>query len=74
MQEDADMNSGRGALAVDKNALERSSLLLLHHAARRFAGGAEHRGIRGTSLVLGDVYRYAIPSASIFWRWVVVMR
>lgn len=68
------MNSGRGALAVDINALRRSSLFLLHYAARRFAGGAEHSGIRGTSLVLGNVYRYAIPSASTFWRWVVVMR
>jgi len=58
------MSSGRGTLAMDKNALGRSSLFLLHYAARRFAGGAEHRGIRDTSLVPGDVYRYAIPSAS----------
>jgi len=60
------MNSGRGALVVDKNTLGRSSLFLLHYAARRFAGGAEHRGIRDTSLVFGDVYRYAIPPTSIF--------
>jgi hypothetical protein len=60
------MNSDRRALAVDKNALGRSSLFLLRCAARRFAGCAEHRGIRDTSLVFGDVYRYAIPSASTF--------
>jgi hypothetical protein len=61
------MNSGRRMLAVDKNALGRSSsLFLLHCAARRFAGCAEHRGIRDTSLVFGDVHRYAIPSASTF--------
>ena len=59
------MNSGRGALAVGKYAFGRNSLFLLHYAARRFAGGAEHRGIRGTSLVRG-AYRYAIPSASTF--------
>ena len=60
------MNSSRRTLAVDKNALGRSSLFLLHCAARRFAGCAEHKGVRDTSLVFGDVYRYAIPSASIF--------
>jgi hypothetical protein len=60
------MNSGRRTLAVDKNALGRSSLFLLRCAARRFAGCAEHRGIRDTSLVFGDVHRYAIPSASTF--------
>ena len=60
------MNSSRRTLAVDKNALGRSSLFLLRCAARRFAGCAEHRGIRDTSLAFGGVYRYAIPSASIF--------
>jgi len=59
------MNSGRRTLAVDKNALGRSSLLL-YCAARRFAGCAEHRSMRDTSLVFGDMYRYAIPSASTF--------
>ena len=66
MQEDTDMNGDRGTLAVDKMRWGRSGLFLLHYAARRFAGGAEHRGIRSTSLVLGDVYTYAIPSASTF--------
>ena len=66
------MNSGRGALAVNKNVLGRSSLLL-YHAARRFAGGAVHRGIRDISLVFGDVYRYAISLVLFFRRWVVVM-
>ena len=60
------MNSDRGTLSVDKIALGRSSLFLLRCAARRFVGCAEHRGIRDTSLIFGDVYRYAIPSASTF--------
>ena len=67
------MNSGRRALAVGKNVLGRSSLFLLHYAARRFAGCAEHRGIRYISLVFGDVYRYAIPPSSIFPAVGVVM-
>ena len=58
------MNSGRRVLPVDKNALGRSSVFLLHCAARRFAGVRRAQGIRDTSLVFGDVYRYAIPSAS----------